>query len=110
MLASQVIEGLRSKLLDLTTRNPLLNYRHSDRAKAQVRMIDELLDALHGLLTYGRSLVFRAVREPDDQPEDEKSDEFQIALEAQRLEGEEYVEGRPWGSCLLPEQDSPICV
>ncbi len=92
-LASQVIEGLRAKLLDLTTRNPLLNYRHSDRAKAQVRVIDEIPDALHGFLTDGRSLVFRALQEPDDQPEDEKSDEFQIALEAERLEDEEYVEG-----------------
>jgi hypothetical protein len=92
-LASQVIEGLRAKLLDLTTRNPLLNYRHSDRAKVQVRVIDELPDELHSSLSEGKSLAFRALREPDDQPEDEKSDEFQIALETERLEDEEYVEG-----------------
>ena len=45
--ATHLIERLRTKLLDLTTRNPLLNYRHSDRARAQVRAVDELPDVLY---------------------------------------------------------------
>lgn len=81
-LAAQAIERLRTKLLDLTTRNPLLNYRHSDRARAQVRVIDELPEVLHARLANGKPLTFRALEEPDGDPADERTDEFRIALEA----------------------------
>jgi hypothetical protein len=97
-VAADLIERLRTRLLDLTSRNPLLNYRHSDRARAQVRVIDELPDVLFARLAEGRSMTFRAVDEPDDVPGDERTDDFQIALESARLSDPEYlqeVEGLP---------------
>ncbi len=92
-LAAQSIEKLRTKLLDLTGRNPLLNYRHSDRARAQIRVIDEVPDVIYSRLSDGGELSFRAVDEPPDEPKDEKTDDFQMALEAARLEDPEYLEG-----------------
>jgi len=89
--AAQLIERLRTKLLNLTARNPLLNYRHSDKARAQIRVIDEAPDDIYFRLVDGKELSFRALEEPPDVPEDEKSDDFQMAVEAARLEDEEYL-------------------
>ena len=91
-LAAQTIERLRGKLLDLTGRNPLLNYRHSDRARAQVRVIDELPDVLFSRLGEGKAFAFRALDAPRDERKDEGTDDFQMALEAARLEDERYLD------------------
>jgi len=91
-LAAQTIERLRAKLLDLTGRNPLLNYRHSDRARAQVRVIDELPDFLFSRLGEGKALAFRALESPRGELRDEDTDAFQMTLEAARLEDEKYLD------------------
>jgi len=90
-LAAQSVEKLRTKLLDQTARNPLLNYRHSDRARAQIRVIDEVPNFIYSQLAEGNALSFRALDEPPDEPKDEKTDSFQMAVEAARLEDEEYL-------------------
>ena len=42
----KVLGALREKLLDLTRRNRTLNYKHSDRARTHIRVIDEIPDYL----------------------------------------------------------------
>src|SRR6185437_5191268 len=63
------LEQLRKRLLDLSKRNKLLNFRHS--GKSSLRVVDELPDELFKCLRNGTTLVFRPVPEPphlgDDQ-------------------------------------------
>ena len=42
----KVLGALREKLLDLTRRNRTLNYKHSDRARTHIRVIDEITVAI----------------------------------------------------------------
>ena len=90
---SQLIAKLRTRLLDLTNRNPLLNYRHSDRARAQVRAVDASPNFVYSRLSEGKELSFCALEEPPGELGDEQTDEFQMALEAARLVDSEYLDG-----------------
>lgn len=56
------LESVRKKLLDLSGRNALLNYKHP-RASC-IRLIDELPDQLVEQIQKGRSLTFIPVPEP----------------------------------------------
>lgn len=56
------LESLRKRLLDLTGKNRLLNFRYSKAG--EIRIIDELPDQLHELLISDRRLSFEAVPEP----------------------------------------------
>lgn len=56
------LESLRTRLLDLTGRNRLLNYTHS--RTASLRIVDELPDQLHESLIGGKEMRFVAVPEP----------------------------------------------
>ena len=85
------IEELRKRLLDLSNRNRLLNFRFSDRSRTHVRVIDELPDVLYGKLIGGKRLTFAALPELQDEPQDEKSDEFLAALQAARVSDETYL-------------------
>lgn len=89
--ATGQIDQLRRRLLDLTGRNPLLNYKFSERARAQVRVIDELPDQLYSELQEGKTMWFKALEEPSGEPQDEQTDEFLMALESARLTDEEYL-------------------
>lgn len=55
---------LREKLLDLTSRNRLLSFKHS--STNCVRAVDELPDQLFSRLIDGESLFFKSVPEPSD--------------------------------------------
>jgi hypothetical protein len=74
--ARKQIEALRHKLLDISNRNPLASFRHSERARGHVRIIDELPDLLLEKFEAGEKLTVIALPEPPDEPADEKSDEF----------------------------------
>lgn len=58
------LESLRKKLLDLTSRNSLLNYRHPKTSC--IRIIDELPDQLTEVLRSGNELTFIPVPEPTE--------------------------------------------
>tara|TARA_B100000780_G_scaffold59903_1_gene38393 strand:+ start:5782 stop:6045 length:264 start_codon:yes stop_codon:yes gene_type:complete len=73
---TEKIQELRLKLLDLTNRNSLLNFRHSEKALTHVRIIDELPDFLFGSLIEGDKLTFKPLPEPDDEPHDCTSSEY----------------------------------
>ena len=61
------LEQLRKRLLDLTRRNKLLNFRHS--AKSSLRVVDELPDQLFKHLKEDTKLTFRPVPYPKTKPE-----------------------------------------
>lgn len=86
------IEALRRRLLDLTGRNPLLNFRHG-RNRRHLRVIDELPDQLFTKLEGDSVLRFRSVGENETEPRDERTAEFGRALEEARLHDEAYVKG-----------------
>ena len=44
-LAGKLIADLRTRLLDLTNSNRLLSYKHPERAKTCVRVVDEQPDS-----------------------------------------------------------------
>lgn len=90
-LVRQKVSELRMKLLDLTNRNALLNFRHSERALTHIRIIDELPDFLFGSLLNGKPLKFLSLPEPGDEPHDEQTDKFAINLREAMLTDEEYL-------------------
>lgn len=63
------LEVLRKRLLDLTLRNKLLNFRH--QTKTCLRVIDELPDELFRRLREGEEITFRPVRESERRDEDQ---------------------------------------
>lgn len=89
-LLHQRLAGLREKLLDLSNRNRLLSFKHSDRSRTHVRVIDELPDVLFAKLKDGEKLTFEALPEPESSSPDEETDEFLLALEAARATDEAY--------------------
>ncbi|MEE9224857.1 MAG: DUF4011 domain-containing protein, partial [Bacteroidota bacterium] len=89
-LVERSIEKLRQRLLDLSNRNRLLNYKHSDRARTHIRIIDELPDVLYERLKNDETLSFKALPEPEDEPKDEHTNQFLMRLEQARMSDAEY--------------------
>ena len=58
------MESLRKRLLDLTARNPLINFRHSKRGS--LRIIDELPNQLVETLLDDTEMRFLAIPEPTE--------------------------------------------
>jgi hypothetical protein len=84
--------GLREKLLDLTKRNRMLNYSFSSRSKRHLHIVDEVPEKVYRLLaSENTSLELAALPEPDDIPEDEKTEEFISALQHAKLSDIEYL-------------------
>ncbi|MFA7605603.1 MAG: DUF4011 domain-containing anti-phage protein Hhe [Rhodocyclaceae bacterium] len=62
--ALQALENLRMRLLDLTARNRLINFRHT--RTSSLRVIDELPDQLAEALLAENELRFEAIPEPTE--------------------------------------------
>jgi very-short-patch-repair endonuclease len=86
----QTIEKLRARLLDLTLRNPLISFKHSDRSRRHVRVIDELPDQLDNRLRAEGVMRFKSLGAESSEPDEEKTILFRRALDAARLEEDEY--------------------
>ena len=94
-LLNQVVGNLRNRLLDLTTRNPLLAFKHGAKTPRFIRVVDEIPNFLFDRLERNESDVawkFRSLGEPDEELEDEKTTIFRRAMDAARLEDAEYLE------------------
>lgn len=107
------IESLRRRLLDLTLRNPLLNYKHTGRSQRLVRLIDELPDQLFERLESERQLRFQSLGAPTDDPVDERSIQFRRALDAMKLQDPEYLQeldslGEDPGQRLLDQAEDRL--
>lgn len=85
------LAALRGKLLDLTARNPLLSFRHQARSGRFLRVIDEVPDLLHERWENGSSLRCRSLGPASREPADERELGFRRALDAAKLQDEEYL-------------------
>ncbi len=88
----ETIEKLRLRLLDLTSRNPLISFKHSARGRRHIRVIDELLDQLFAKLGADSGMRLQSLGREPNEPEDEKTIAFRRALDAAKLEDAEYLE------------------
>jgi hypothetical protein len=80
-----VLEGVRKareKLIDLSMRNSMLNFRHSETSARHVRIIDENLEFLVRTLASGKSLDIIPLPPIEQIPQDEDTDAFRAALKA----------------------------
>jgi very-short-patch-repair endonuclease len=65
LLAQKALENLRMRLLDLTARNRLINFRHTK--SASLRIIDELPNQLVETLLAETEMRFEAIPEPTEE-------------------------------------------
>jgi hypothetical protein len=88
-----VVQQYRSKLLDLSSRNPLISFRHSERSRSHIRIIDEIPEILFEKLTGGKQLTFSPLPDPELEPPDERSTALQAAFRRARDSDEVYKSG-----------------
>lgn len=90
---SLVYEKLRARLLDMSLRNPMLNYRLSTTSKRQLQFFDEVPEYVYRqLVEKGLSLDVEPLPEPNDIPADERTPEFKAALEHAKVSDQTYLE------------------
>src|SRR5579884_1336260 len=88
----EVIQQYRTKLLDLTSRNPLISFRHSERSRSHIRVVDEIPEKLLRKLDAGKQLFFEPLPYPEPAPSDELTPMFQTLLHTEKREEQEYKE------------------
>lgn len=82
-VADLVREGVRiarEKLIDLSMRNTMLNFRHSETSAKHVRIVDEDLELLVEELASRKALDIIPIPPVEQVPRDEETDEFRAAL------------------------------
>lgn len=85
------IEQARKRLLDLTMRNSLLNFKHSERATNQIRIIDASICELYNNLILGKSIQLLPLPELPSVPRDETTPKFQQAFELALVSDAKYL-------------------
>ena len=85
------VADLRQRLLDLSNRNRLLNFKHSARGVRYVRIIDESATDLFQQLQDDKSVELVPLPPLPDEPEDESSATFREALEEALLTDKTYL-------------------
>jgi len=89
---AQEYEKLRAELLDLSRRNPMLNYKHRPGSRQQLRFVDTTLDfVLSELIEKQRTPILKPLPSPEDIPADEKTPEFLTALGHAKANDLEYL-------------------
>jgi predicted RNase H-like HicB family nuclease len=84
-IGEMVREGIKraqDKLIDLSMRNSMLNFKHSETSARHVRIADEQISILVEALSTGRSFNVVPVPPVEQIPRDEDTDEFRAALKA----------------------------
>ena len=84
------MEQYRAKLLDLSSRNPLVNFRHSERSRSHIRVVDEIPEKLFEKLETSRQLWFAPLPEPVLIPPDEERPLFTQAFRNAKGADERY--------------------
>lgn len=93
-IAELVREGVRraqEKLIDLSMRNTMLNFRHSETSAKHVRIVDEDLALLIGTLASGKSLDVIPIPPLEQVPQDEETDDFRTALKTAKETDPEWL-------------------
>jgi hypothetical protein len=100
-LVSQTIKKFQDKLLDLSARNKLLNFKFSEKARTQIRIVNDSPDRIYKRLNEGKKLGLQTLPEPDSTPPDENSEQFQRMLIEMRSTDEQYQ------SAIANDDESP---
>jgi len=88
----RLFDQLRTKLLDLSRKNPMLNYRHRVGSRRQLRIVDcDLETVLAELGGKQAEHPIEALPEPDDLPDDERTAGFLAALGQAKAMDLEYL-------------------
>ena len=93
-LAAMVKQGIlkaREKLIDLTLKNGMLNYKHSETSSRHVRLVDERLEFLAASLTNGKSLDLAPLPPVETVPRDEDTGDFRTALKSAKIADTEWL-------------------
>ncbi|WP_438748241.1 DUF4011 domain-containing protein [Pararhizobium sp. O133] len=90
-LVASKIEEIRPRLLDLTSRNPLVNMSFDSRSASQVRVIDELPDRVFYSLNNDTTLKFRPLPSFEEESKDELTTEFVEAVSIALRTDDEYL-------------------
>src|SRR2546426_8876938 len=85
------IQQYRQKLLDLSSRNPLISFRHSEKSRSHLRVVDEIPEILFSKLLLGRVLTFVALAEPELVSLDEQDPSFQQELRKAKKVDEQFL-------------------
>lgn len=86
------VENLRTRLLDSSRRNPLIQIPFRQNSSSLIRFVDELPDVLAERLASQNAMRLVALPPIDETPPDEHSDEFLEALEIARATDEVHLE------------------
>jgi very-short-patch-repair endonuclease len=89
-LVYQTIKKFQDKLLDLSARNKLLNFKFKENDRKQIRVINDSPDRIYKRLNEGKKLGLQTLPEPDSTPPDENSEQFQQMLIEMRSTDEQY--------------------
>jgi hypothetical protein len=89
---TKLYEQLRLKLLDLSKKNPMLNYRLGARSRRHLQIVDEVLEEVYRkLVGEDAALKIAFLQEPDDIPPEERTEDFISALEHAKVSDIEYL-------------------
>lgn len=86
----QAVAKLRTKLIDLSRKSPLIAFKHTSRSASQLRFVDERPDLLFERLNHG-SMGFDPLPGEEQTPADERTPQFGIAYERARLTDLEFL-------------------
>lgn len=84
-LMMQKLDQLRTRLLDLSLANRLLNFKHSIQGRSYLRIVNNIPNVLWDKLQHRQTLAFQALPPIEEEPEDELQPEFIQAWQAARL-------------------------
>jgi hypothetical protein len=84
-MVKQGIERARAKLIDLTLRNGMLNYRHSESSSRHVRIVNESARVLVQSLASEESIDVIPLPPVETIPRDEDTEEFRTALKEAKV-------------------------
>jgi len=89
--AKQKVNELRQRLLDLSNRNRLINFKHTARGGRQIRIVDEFLPNLYATLEEDKSVELVSLPPLPEEPDDESDPEFLDAYEEGLLTDKTYL-------------------
>jgi hypothetical protein len=87
----QGIRKAREKLIDLSLRNGMLNYRHSESSSRHVRVVHQLPGAVVDCLASEKSIDLLPLPPVETIPRDEDTDVFRAALKEARAVDLEWL-------------------
>jgi very-short-patch-repair endonuclease len=90
-MVKQGILKAREKLVDLTLRNAMLNFRHSDTSTRHVRIVDQGVRFLEQKLASGDSLDFAPLPPVELIPPDEDTEVFRAAVKKAKAIDPEWL-------------------